>query len=439
MDAAATPLPVGEPALHQYVYLVRHASGDTPARAQARYETFLAQVRAAVAHLCALVNQPPPPVHLAVPERVGRHEQVQVYPPPDEGPFCLTVGPRHFWLWAYAVHDSYLIRIIYAMAGTHPVETLVQMAAEWRWEPAPSTGLLGQTSYHAGIVLPKHGERFGRTVLAACARSAAEDDGSALDLSSADTPVGPLYLSSTRPDAYALAYPDASAEGRANRLLDVTVPELTWQEHKVRAQGRLYEEEHYPALSAAEAAVTEAIETVLRQDTTHGSPGPRLSHLQGQLHALSDAYVRLSRLIGEAQMAAQTMEIGLANYRAALPRLFTDTQQHERVAEARLRLSLRDRAQIEADLVYLRLTLARAETVLDTIQTRVDLLRGEIDRRIGLTLSLVGTGLGLVQLFGLDERLIPPIAMAVGGTLVLYGLWWLWQKWRYGRTRQGRR
>lgn len=425
MNTQPISLPVREPALHQYVYFLRHAGGDDPAATASRRQAFVGQLCAAVAHLCTVLSQEPPSVALSEPDRVGRHQQVQIYPSPGKGPLFLTDETHYLWLWAFAVHDSYLIRAIYAATGEYPVEVLTQMAAEWLWRASPHSDLLGHTVYHAAIVPPGASQAFAQAVLDAWTGQGE------VELVSAQTRAGRLFTTWGGGDAYALAYPDAPAETHANRLFDIVIPELAWYWHKIRAQGTLYNKHLYPALRAAEDAITTAVEAVLRQDSVGGSTGHRLNRLQAQLHALSDAYVDLSRLIGQAEMMGQTMAINATNYRETLPRLLAEGEEAKAVAAAWLCLGLRDQAQIEADLTYQRLTLERAETVLGTIQSRVDLLRGEIDRRTNLIFGLIGISVALLEVVGLqDEALLLRLGLGAATLGALYGLWWLWQRRR---------
>jgi hypothetical protein len=425
MDTGPTSLSVREPALYQYVYSLRTAGGDDAAATTVRQQVFVGQLRAAVEHLCSILGREPPSVALSEPDRVGRHQQVQIYPAPGKGPLFLTDETRYLWLWAFAIHDTYLIRVIYAATGEYPVEMLTQMAAEWLWQASSDSDLLGHTVYHAAIVPPGTSKAFAQAVLAA--RMGQEE----VELVSAQTRAGPLFATWSGGEVYALAYPDAAAETRANRLFDVVIPELAWYWHKVRAQGALYRESLYPALHAAEDAVSVAIETVLHQGSLGGGTGRRLNRLQTQLHLLSDAYVNLSRLIGQAEMMGQTMAINATNYRETLPRLLAEAEEAETVTAAWLRVGLRDQAQIEADLIYQRLTLERAETVLDTIRSRVDLLRGEIDRRTNLIFGLIGIGVAFLEIVGLeDETLLLRLGLVIATLGILYGLWWLWQKRR---------
>lgn len=431
MSAHPISLSVREPALHQYVYFLRHVDGDDSTVTAARRGAFADQLRAAVGHLGAVLGQEPLPAALSEPDHVGRHQQVQVYPPPDQGPLFLTDETRYLWLWAFAIHDSYLIRAIYAATGEYPVEVLIQMASEWLWRPMPGPDLLGYTVYHAAIVPPDTSDTFAQAVLSAWT---GRDEG---ELFSAQSRAGPLFAPWGSGDVYALAYSDAAAEAQANHLFDVVIPELAWYWHKVRAQGALYGKHLYPALCAAEDTIAAAVEAVLRQDNLDGGTGRRLNRLQTQLYSLSDAYVDHSRLASQAEMMGQTMDINTANYHDVLPRLLAEGEDAETVAAAWLRVGFRDRAQIEADLTYQRLTLERAETMLDTIQSRVDLLRGEIDRRTNLIFGLIGIGVALLEIVGLEDTALLLRLGAVAITLgVLYGLWELWQK-RRGRQPGG--
>jgi hypothetical protein len=427
MSAESGPLLVREPALHQYAYFLRQAGEDVPAARRDRQRAFLDQLKAAVARLCSLVGEEPPPVALSEPEQMGRHQQVQVYPPRGEGPLHRTDGTRYVWLWAYAVHDSYLIRAIYAATGQYPVQALNEMVEGWLWRPAPHPDLLGDIVYHAAIVPAGTARAFAQAALEAWT---GEEE---VELVSARTPAGPLSAPWAGGDVYALAYADDAAEARANHLFDVVIPELAWYGCKVRAQGARYGQVLYPALHAAEDAVNAAIEMVLEQDRLGGSTSHRLSRLETQLHDLSDGYVHLSRLVGQAEMMGQTMTINATNYEDTLPRLLAGGEDPAAVAAAWLRLGYRDQAQIEADLAYQRMALERAETVLETIQSRVDLLRGEIDRRTNLIFALIGIGVGVLEVTGLqDTTLLVRVVAVVASLAVLYGLWWLWQK-RRGR------
>jgi hypothetical protein len=425
MESQAPTLTVREPALHQFAYFLRVAGDDEPALAAARQQAFTTQLEAGVEHLCAILDTEPPPVVLSEPDHVGRHQQIQIYPHPTEGPLFLSDDTHYLWLWAYAIHDSYLIRAIYAATGEYPVAALAQMAAEWLWRPSPHSDLLGHTVYHAAIVAPDQQESYAQMVLGAWASQ------EQVDLLSVQTPAGPVFAPWVSGEVYAFAYPGAEAETRANRLFDSVIPELAWYWHKVRAQGIHYSQDLYPAMHSAEASVNAAIERVIRQDQVEGDTSHRLARLQAQLHELSDAYVTLSRLTGQAEMMGQTMAINAANYQETVSRLLDADEDAKATAAAWLRLGLRDQAQIEADLVYQRASLERAETVLHTIQSRVDLLRGDIDRRTNLIFALIGIGVAVLEVTGLDNTaLLLRLAVVAASLAAVYGLWLLWRRRR---------
>jgi hypothetical protein len=427
MASQRAALTVREPALHQFAYFLRVAGDDEPAAAAARKQTFITQLEAGVAHLCAILDLEPPSVVLSEPDELGRHQQVQVYPGTGQEPLFLSDETRYLWLWAYAMHDSYMIRVIYAAAGEYPVAALSQMAADWLWRPLPHSDLLGYTLYHAAIVSEHQSDSFAQSVLGAwCGQER-------IDMVSARTPAGPIFAPWVNGEVFALAYPSAEAEARADRLFDGVIPELAWYWHKVRAQGTHYGQDLYAAMHAAEASVNAAIERAIRQDRVPGDTSHRLARLQEQLHDLSDAYVTLSRLIGQAEMMSQTMAINAANYQETVSRILDSGEDAEAAAAAWLRLGLRDQAQIEADLVYQRAALERAETVLTTIQSRVDLLRGDIDRRTNLIFALLGIGVAVLEVTGLeDTTLLLRLGVAAASLGAIYGLWLLWRRRRGG-------
>lgn len=434
----STPLSLREPTVHQFVYLLRQASSDTRQDQLKRRQSFSNQVRKAVTHLHTLLGEEIPEIDLCEPEQVGRHEQIQVYPKPGHSsPFPLSDDTRYVWLWAFAVHDSYMIRIVYAAKGTYPVHTLVRMATEWLWQPSCRSDTWGQAVYHTAIVPANQAAQLAQAVLTAREGERATGGPSEFEYTAIDTKAGPLFASSGIQDVGVLAYPDEDAESRANYLFDVVIPELEWYEYRVRMQSTVYNTQLYPALDRAEKAINGATDRVLHQESKRGSTQCRLDRLQAELNALSGAYLDLSHLVGGAKMMAQTIAINLNNYSRTLPHLLSDEQEAETIAGTWLRAGFRDQAQIEADVTYQVVILNRAETALHAIQSHVDIVRAEIDHNTNLTLGVMGAVIalvvGIVSLNDVSRRLYLTIGAAVLGTLWL-AVRWLRQRWRERNT-----
>lgn len=332
-----------DPALHAYAYYLARAAGDSVQDKAVRRETFLAELNRSLVALGgqALASLPSP-------ERSDRHTRLELYrsghlPRPDGGA----------WLFAYQMHDTYLLRLTVYRAGAYPVEDLAALKRDLGWEAdGHLAGYLGTSRYYCALAGP---------AAAQAAATALLGEGR---LWPEQTPYGPLYGRSLPAGPFALFYPHTEAEDAANDFFDRIAPELEWYAHKIAGQAREYEHGQRPVLSALEdelraggRAARQLYARLLAGDETAGV------RLTAQLDHLEALHLDYTTRLEETITIRHGLRLNEGNFRDVLAREGFELDDDGLLQARRLASLGRLGRQLSSDLGFYH-PLARQTTEL---------------------------------------------------------------------------
>ncbi|MBI1924176.1 hypothetical protein HYR99_07980 [Candidatus Poribacteria bacterium] len=290
-----------------------------------------------------------------------------------------------------------------------------------RWGLTPS----GTVSAGCGFDNPSTGRRLS-------------ERSSRRRLNPADIGVGTLYFDTAEPTTLILLYPQ-QAEEAAGAFLNDQLPFIELHRQKCAAQVHVYEHVCRPAIEGLEKELRAEL------DATE-EPTTKFRELQRRAIDLSRLQQRYKEALGELEKIQTTVEINLQNLKnltsgvfkpdACLPLYKEGLDQYQRSVE-----------QVGYDRRYFEVADQQATVARETLQTLVEVARGQVENFITYLLFGLGTVIALNQVIDPDAQVTRTRLLIAGIGLVLLGVfmvcYYFYQdrvlQWFLGRTKRSAR
>jgi hypothetical protein len=352
---------IAEPTIEQYVYYLRQVEGDNTRAIRERRAAFEGELRALLAHLERLSDQPIPPWEWPQESQDRRVSQRIVgtgwLDNPQTGRSCF-VEARTYW-------DVYWLQIGYCQKGDAGPEIFTSLRDE-AWQPSVTDHLLGSSAYLCGIGADELGVDVDELAAQAMAVYTGNTSGTMVYTHLATTHPANwcpgLYGSVKQPYVTVLLYPRKCEPKIGRDVLNDIAPRLELYKHKADRQ-LAWCEGNIPLLSEQERLLRELLEEANRTLLTNLEPLRRLVRL----------YRVFNGNVGMLVDRRATIGINLENLDSVLAEL--ETQGEDRLlAGMRVRLRRRER-QLEADLTFADQLSERADAAINAMRTGLGLDR----------------------------------------------------------------
>ncbi len=227
-----------------------------------------------------------------------------------------------------------------------------------------------------------------------------------------DIGVGTLYFDTAEPTTLILFYPQQTEEA-AGTFLNEQLPFIELHRQKCAAQVHVYEYVCRPAIEGLEKDLRAEL------DATE-EPTTKFRELQRRAINLSRLQQRYKEALGELEKIQTTVEINLQNLKDltigvfkpdACPSLYKEgLDQYQRAVE-----------KVGYDRRYFEVADQQATVARETLQTLVEVQRGETERFITYLLFWLGTVIAASQVVDPDTHVTLVRILIVGIGLVLLG------------------
>lgn len=351
-------LAITDPVLEYHVFYLRRAAGDDLAAEEKRRAVFRTELQRTADTLRQWLGQPTTPIVWENNQPENRRMMVRQY---YSGTWQDGDGRYHIWLMAYAVNDSYLLRVAVSHPGAEqPPQAMDKLRQAFTWQPATE--------------MPEY---LGQQRYAICPGLGAADKLAQIIL---DTPAvrhtslngGELYAAPAPDSPYLLIYENVIQEKWVGSFFDEYASQLGWYQCKVLRQERLYEQYLYPTANAARQQLS-AIWARANEWLQATQPDEAdTAVLSGLRRELERAIMAADALMTTAQNVLDTVTTNVNNYAdlTEAGAFFPETAVNDLFPAQNKRLRRASR-QIEADIARWQNKLAQARRTLDIIDKRL--------------------------------------------------------------------
>lgn len=394
---------IREPQVHVTYYYLREASGDNPARRQARHDAFVNDVQAMLQTVTGWLAMPAP--------TLSPIPMWEAPPPDDLHPILQTgelVGRTNASarIVAHVLRNMLLLRITVGRDGEHE-QSVWSMLDESLGSPPTTPTWIHTVRYWCGIA-PRPPEDLG----IGC-------------LQPVRTEYGVLCMArDTEPNV--LVYPDARTSARASVFLGSLAPKLDWFPVEARHRLETYEDMAARSTRAQQTALEQIARSV--QDFTTPQRPDRMRSLlplQADLELLETTQRNILADRAATEASAREIQQLARQYRLMLMHSGL-WDAAPTLCEARVAAIEQVSDHIMADLHHIDTALQRTQLTVQGLQTRVALLQSERERLLFYLVAVLGVA--LLAVLVVDSDVVAMLFRLVALAVIAGGGYWFWRR-----------